>query len=112
LLLDAVDEMAIASADGKPFDASICLANLARQLRGWVGAAHIILGWLNQVGISATTGAKIYAFYHPTFQEYFAAQAVTNWQYFFRSNPTTHPPIFNPSWQETILFWFGRELSG
>jgi Effector-associated domain 4/NACHT domain len=67
------------------------------------------LGWLNQVGISATTGAKIYAFYHPTFQEYFAAQAVTEWQYFFRANPTSHTPIFSPYWHETILFWFGRE---
>lgn len=35
MLLDAVDEMGI--------DASIALANLARQLRGWVGGAHIIL---------------------------------------------------------------------
>ncbi|MCY7337876.1 MAG: NACHT domain-containing protein, partial [Chamaesiphon sp.] len=34
MLLDAVDEMGI--------DASIALANLARQLRGWVGGAHII----------------------------------------------------------------------
>ncbi|NJR32776.1 MAG: NACHT domain-containing protein, partial [Chamaesiphon sp. CSU_1_12] len=29
------------------------------------------LGWLNCVGISATTGAKIYAFYHPTFSRIF-----------------------------------------
>jgi hypothetical protein len=35
LLLDAVDEIAI--------DPSIAMANLARQLRGWVGTAHIIL---------------------------------------------------------------------
>jgi predicted NACHT family NTPase len=35
LLLDAVDEMAI--------DPSMAFANLERQLRGWVGTAHIIL---------------------------------------------------------------------
>ncbi len=66
------------------------------------------LGWLNRVGISATTGAKIYAFYHPTFQEYFAARAIADWHYFFPSVDTVNPPIFSPYWHETILFWFGR----
>ncbi len=66
------------------------------------------LGWLNCVGISATTGVKIYAFYHPTFQEYFAARAITDWHYFFPSDRTTNTPIFSPYWHETILFWFGR----
>ncbi|MGB3758275.1 MAG: NACHT domain-containing protein [Rivularia sp. (in: cyanobacteria)] len=40
------------------------------------------LGWLNQVGISETQGEKVYAFYHPTFQEYFAALAINDWQFF------------------------------
>jgi Effector-associated domain 4/NACHT domain len=66
------------------------------------------LGWLNQMGISAQTGAKIYAFYHATFQEYFAAQSITDWHYFFAGDPNSHAPIFSPYWQETILFWFGR----
>lgn len=64
------------------------------------------LGWLNQVGISATTGEKIYAFYHPTFQEYFAAQAISDWQFFF--NPTHDFPVFHASWREVILLWLGR----
>ncbi|GAA6620285.1 HEAT repeat domain-containing protein [Scytonema sp. NUACC26] len=38
------------------------------------------LGWLNQVGISETQGEKVYAFYHPTFQEYFAALAIDDWR--------------------------------
>lgn len=64
------------------------------------------LGWLNQVGISVTTGEKIYAFYHPTFQEYFAAQAISDWQFFFDS---AHDfPVFNSSWREVILLWLGR----
>jgi predicted NACHT family NTPase len=67
------------------------------------------LGWLDRVGISATTGTNIYAFYHPTFQEYFAAQAITDWQYLFQTNNDNHIPIFSPYWHETILFWFGRE---
>jgi hypothetical protein len=66
------------------------------------------LGWLNQVGISAHTGAKIYAFYHATFQEYFAARSITDWHYFFDGDTTSHPPVFSPYWHETILFWFGR----
>ncbi|WP_373539870.1 NACHT domain-containing protein [Chamaesiphon sp.] len=66
------------------------------------------LGWLNQVGISATTGAKIYAFYHSTFQEYFAARSISDWHYFLTEDRTSQLPIFNPYWQETILFWFGR----
>jgi HEAT repeat protein len=66
------------------------------------------LGWLNRVGIAAATGAKIYAFYHPTFQEYFAARAITDWHYFLPSSNLIDTPIFNPYWHETILFWFGR----
>jgi hypothetical protein len=66
------------------------------------------LGWLNQVGLSASTGAKIYAFYHSTFQEYFAARSIADWHYFFEGDTDNHSPIFSPDWQETILFWFGR----
>jgi Effector-associated domain 4/NACHT domain len=66
------------------------------------------LGWLNQVGIAVSTGAKIYAFYHSTFQEYFAARSIDDWQYFLTSTIASHAPIFSPYWQETILFWFGR----
>jgi Effector-associated domain 4/NACHT domain len=66
------------------------------------------LGWLNQVGISVSTGAKIYAFYHSTFQEYFAARSIDDWQYFLTGTIASHAPIFSPYWQETILFWFGR----
>jgi ABC-type oligopeptide transport system ATPase subunit len=66
------------------------------------------LGWLNRVGIAVATGAKIYAFYHSTFQEYFAARSIPDWHYFFDGDLTHHPAIFNPYWHETILFWFGR----
>lgn len=67
------------------------------------------LGCLDCVGISADTGANIYAFYHSTFQEYFAARSIADWQYFFDADPTLRQPIFSPYWQETILFWFGRK---
>jgi Effector-associated domain 4/NACHT domain len=67
------------------------------------------IGWLDCVGIAADTGANIYAFYHATFQEYFAARSIADWQYFFEADPTLRQPIFSPYWQETILFWFGRK---
>ncbi|WP_295614957.1 NACHT domain-containing protein [Chamaesiphon sp. GL140_3_metabinner_50] len=66
------------------------------------------LGWLNQTGISIATGSRIYAFYHSTFQEYFAARSITDWHYFFTGDLNRQLPIFSPDWQETILFWFGR----
>lgn len=69
-------------------------------------ALALQLGWLNQVGVSATTSEKVYAFYHPTFQEYFAAQAIVDWQFFFA--PAHHYPVFSPSWREVILLWLGR----
>jgi predicted NACHT family NTPase len=68
------------------------------------------LGWLNQVGISQTQGEKVYAFYHPTFQEYFAAQAVNDWHFF--CNHTLDTPsyrIFSTQWREVILLWLGRD---
>ncbi|MDJ0620201.1 MAG: NACHT domain-containing protein [Calothrix sp. MO_192.B10] len=63
------------------------------------------LGWINQVGISATQGEKVYAFYHPTFQEYFAALAIEDWHFFWNSPQI---PIFQPQWREVILLWLGR----
>jgi len=72
------------------------------------------LGWLNQVGISETPGEKVYAFYHPTFQEYFAAQAVTDWRFFLNHTLGTGDSIpsyriFEAQWREVILLWLGRE---
>jgi predicted NACHT family NTPase len=52
------------------------------------------LGWLNYVGIAAEsdTEEKVYAFFHPTFEEYFAALAIDDWHFFlnpFRATPIT-----------------------
>ncbi len=40
------------------------------------------LGWLNLVDREAKTDEAVYAFFHPTFQEYFAACAIDDWHFF------------------------------
>ncbi|MGF1495080.1 MAG: NACHT domain-containing protein [Microcoleaceae cyanobacterium] len=65
------------------------------------------LGWLNPVGTSTETGDRLYAFYHSTFQEYFAAQGIEDWQVFF-TEINGQPPIFSIHWREVILLWLGR----
>ncbi|MEG5164227.1 HEAT repeat domain-containing protein [Microcoleus sp. AT3-A2] len=76
------------------------------------------LGWLNLVARDAETAEGIYAFYHPTFQEYFAALAIEDWHFFLNhitKNPQ-HPDaryrIFEKQWKEVILLWLGREEVG
>ena len=76
------------------------------------------LGWLNLVARDAETAEGIYAFYHPTFQEYFAALAVEDWHFFLNHIPENpqHPDatyrIFEKQWKEVILLWLGREEVG
>ena len=72
------------------------------------------LGWLNQVGVAAENpNDPVYAFFHPTFEEYFAALAIDDWHFFLNHVP--HNPaqgiyrIFEPQWKEVILLWLGRE---
>ncbi|HEY9804019.1 MAG TPA: NACHT domain-containing protein [Leptolyngbyaceae cyanobacterium] len=76
------------------------------------------LGWLNEVGLAAesATKEKVYAFYHPTFEEYFAALEVENWDEFLNHVPDNPAlgvyRIFAPQWKEVILLWLGREDVG
>ncbi|PSB39898.1 hypothetical protein C7B69_00995 [filamentous cyanobacterium Phorm 46] len=76
------------------------------------------LGWLNLVARDGETLEGIYAFYHPTFQEYFAALAVEDWHFFLNHIPKNpqHPDaryrIFEQQWKEVILLWLGREEVG
>jgi predicted NACHT family NTPase len=72
------------------------------------------LGWLNQVGLAAEseTQETVYAFFHPTFQEYFAALAIDDWRYFLNHVPDNPAQgiyrIFEPQWKEVIFLWLGR----
>jgi HEAT repeat protein/energy-coupling factor transporter ATP-binding protein EcfA2/DNA-binding Xre family transcriptional regulator len=71
------------------------------------------LGWLNLVERDAQTDEPVYAFFHPTFQEYFAAIAIDNWQCFLNHVPDNPEQgiyhIFEPQWKEVILLWLGRD---
>ncbi len=84
------------------------------------------LSWLNPVGKDPNyplNQKDVYAFYHPTFEEYFAALAIDDWDYFLprghRSQPVKdrhHPErkyktyrIFEPQWKQVLLLWMGRE---
>jgi predicted NACHT family NTPase len=75
------------------------------------------LGWLNNVGIAAESPAqeRVYAFFHASFEEYFAALAIDDWDYFVPRDHVNKPiegkqyRIFEPQWKEVILLWLGRE---
>jgi Effector-associated domain 4/NACHT domain len=60
------------------------------------------LGWLK----ATQAGESVYAFYHPTFQEYFAAQAISDWEETFGGDYLWE--ILQPQWREVVGFWFGR----
>ncbi|WP_228058254.1 HEAT repeat domain-containing protein [Nostoc sp. LEGE 12447] len=69
-------------------------------------------GWLNCVGID-TNRKPVYAFFHASFQEYFAAKAIDDWHFFLNHVPKNPSQgtyrIFEPQWKQTILLWLGRE---
>ncbi len=84
------------------------------------------LGWLNRVGVEAeNTREAVYAFFHPTFQEYFAALAIDDWHFFVNHNNESPNPslksdpglsyksgkpiyrIFDLQWRGVILLWIG-----
>ncbi|MEH2182042.1 HEAT repeat domain-containing protein [Nostoc sp.] len=69
-------------------------------------------GWLNCVGID-TNRKPVYAFFHASFQEYFAAIAIDNWHFFLNHVPKNPSQgtyrIFEPQWKQTILLWLGQK---
>jgi HEAT repeat protein/energy-coupling factor transporter ATP-binding protein EcfA2 len=74
------------------------------------------LGWLNKVGVDAENPRKaVYAFFHPTFEEYFAALAIDDWHFFLNHSPENpnYPDasyrVFEPQYKEVFLLWLGRE---
>jgi HEAT repeat protein/GTPase SAR1 family protein len=79
----------------------------------------IRLGWLQTIGAFAENSQeKYYTFFDTTFVQYFAARAVSDWQFFFArhldkerqlNSSSESYRIFEPHWKQSILFWLGRE---
>jgi transcriptional regulator with XRE-family HTH domain/energy-coupling factor transporter ATP-binding protein EcfA2 len=69
------------------------------------------VGWLNQVDRDTVNDEAVYAFFHPNFQEYFAALVINDWHYFLNHVPNNPEEgiyrIFEPQWKELILLWLG-----
>ena len=73
------------------------------------------LGWLNDIGVDAEDLSEtVYAFYHTTFEEYFAALAIEDSDFFLPRNHRNRPVkdkhyrIFEPQWKQVFLLWLGR----
>ena len=81
------------------------------------------LDWLTPIGLPTAVekdaDESVYAFLHPTFQEYFAALAINDWDYFLPRNHICYPVkdssdqykqyrVFEPQWKEVILLWLGQ----
>jgi hypothetical protein len=85
------------------------------------------VGWLNWIYKDAETGEDVYAFFHLTFQKYFAACAIDDWHFFLNHDNENPNPLLNPNpsleydngkpsyrifelrWKEVILLWLGRQ---
>ncbi len=74
------------------------------------------LGLISPVGIAAESDIreKVYAFPHPSFQEYFAAQDIPEADYFLPREHINEPVAnrkyraFDPVCKEVLRFWIGR----
>ncbi|MEB3120803.1 MAG: HEAT repeat domain-containing protein [Snowella sp.] len=72
------------------------------------------LGWLNIVDREQGRDEAVYAFFHSTFQEFFAACWVEDWDFFLPRDHVDRPVggkvyrIFEAKWKGVILFWLGR----
>ncbi|MDD1430417.1 hypothetical protein MEO93_05085 [Dolichospermum sp. ST_sed3] len=74
------------------------------------------VGWLNQVDRDTVNDEDVYAFFHPNFQEYFAALVIDDWRYFL-NHVSDNPDegiyrVFEAKWKEVILLWFGNKNGG
>ena len=69
------------------------------------------VGWLTLIERDEQD-QEVYAFYHQSFQEYFAALAITNWKFFLHISINMSEPenyrVFDKKWEEVILFWVGN----
>ncbi|MEG4915196.1 HEAT repeat domain-containing protein [Microcoleus sp. B7-D4] len=124
LLHEGLGELAKAAIDGKSSRFRLSYRLVSQYLGDRSDETSLLslalsLGWLNRVGIDFDEPEEsVYAFYHATFQEYFAALAVDDWDYFLPRNHVDFPVvgkayrIFEAQWKQVILLWFGLEGVG
>jgi predicted NACHT family NTPase len=77
------------------------------------------LGWLQIARNADKSSEKVYTFFHPTFQECFAAFSINDWDDFLprdhQDKPTKNRKgkdtyrIFEQHWKEAFLLWLGRK---
>ncbi len=69
------------------------------------------VNWLNQVDRDPQTDEAVFAFFHPNFQEYFAALVINDWHHFIHHFPCNPQEgnylIFESHWKEIYLLWLG-----
>ncbi|PSB44405.1 signal transduction protein, partial [filamentous cyanobacterium Phorm 6] len=121
LLYEGLGELAKAAIDGKSGRFRLSYRLVSEYLGERSDETSLLslalsLGWLNRVGIDFDEPEEsVYAFYHATFQEYFAALAVDDWDYFLHRNHVDFPVvgkeyrIFEAQWKQVILLWLGLE---
>ncbi len=121
LLHEGLGELAKAAIDGKSGRFRLSYRLVSEYLGERSDETSLLslalsLGWLNRVGIDFDEPEEsVYAFYHATFQEYFAALAVDDWDYFLPRNHVDFPVvgkeyrIFEAQWKQVILLWLGLE---
>ncbi|GBL13124.1 hypothetical protein MTo_00413 [Microcystis aeruginosa NIES-1211] len=113
LLHQALGKLAIASLGGE--SRYRMPRKLAKAIMGNdLFKLAVDFGWLNIVDRDQATDEAVYAFFHPTFQEFFAACGVEDWDFFLPRNHVDRPVkgkvyrIFEAKWKEVILLWLGR----
>ena len=121
----ALGELSLAAIDDQDKNGKARFRLRHRFVKRFLGDAlldlALQLGWLNKVGVDANDPTQTaYAFYHATFEEYFASLAVNDWGFFLprkhRNLPVkedkeykTSYRIFEPQWKQVFLLWLGRE---
>ena len=111
----ALGKLAIAGIDGDAgFRLSRSLAVKEMGDRLFKLASDV--GWLTLIERDEQD-QEVYAFYHASFQEYFAALAIDDWYFFLPREHINKPVqdkkyrIFEPQWRECFFLWIGQEKS-
>jgi transcriptional regulator with XRE-family HTH domain len=109
----ALGKLAIAGIDGDAgFRLSRSLAVKEMGDRLFKLASDV--GWLTLIERDEQD-QEVYAFYHASFQEYFAALAIDDWDFFIPRDHVDKPlqdrkyRIFDPQWRHCFFLWIGQE---